>query len=125
MKLFILLLTVVFSAQAEGIVPWNRIVLAGGSHLMTGFVPPQLKAADTLNIFIEAAGNPGVVPKLAQDIGGNSVYIARPCQYMMGNSMDSCTRALWTSARYSQSVVDSMNRPISAMKVPYQTKKCD
>lgn len=124
MKLFILLLALFFSpaAIAEHIL-WSRIVLSGGVHTLMGFAPPELRRTDVLNIFIEGDGKPGVALDLAQSVGGNSVYIARPCQYLLGNRMNSCSKALWTSHRYSDTVIRSMNRAITAMKLRYQARK--
>jgi pimeloyl-ACP methyl ester carboxylesterase len=90
---------------------------------MLGFAPSTLSEADTLNIFIEGDGKPGVALELAQKVGGNTVYIARPCQYMMGNRLNTCNKSLWTSHRYSQSVVDSMNRAVTAMKLRFHATK--
>lgn len=124
MKLFILLfVTLVLPVQAEDEIPWSRIYLTGGSHTIMGFAPPELQRADTLNIFIEGDGKPGVALRLAQNIGGNSVYLGRPCQYMIGNRLNSCNKALWTSHRYSRSVINSMSRAITAMKLRFGADK--
>lgn len=124
MKLFILLfVTLVFPVQAEDEIPWSRIYLTGGLHTIMGFAPPELQRADTLNIFIEGDGKPGVALRLAQNIGGNSVYLGRPCQYMIGNRLNSCNKALWTSHRYSRSVINSMSRAITAMKLRFGADK--
>jgi hypothetical protein len=91
MRWFLLLMILVFpSVHADDFIPWSRVVLSGGVHTMMGFAPPELRRADVLNIFIEGDGMPGVALKLAQDIGGNSVYIGRPCQYLRANRMNTC-----------------------------------
>lgn len=124
MKLFMLLFVAfVFPAQAEEDTSWSRIFLTGGPHVIMGFAPPELRAADNLNIFIEGDGRPGVALKLAHDIGGNSVYLGRPCQYSLGNRFNLCNKALWTSHRYSHSVIISMNRAITAMKLRFGADK--
>lgn len=125
MKLFMLLYAAfIFSVQAdEDAVPWSRIYLSGGSHFIMGFAPPGLRRADTLNIFIEGDGKPGIALKLAHDIGGNSVYLGRPCQYMIGNRQNSCNKQMWTSHRYSRSVVHSMSRAITAMKLRFNAER--
>jgi hypothetical protein len=123
MRLFaILFFLITTSTFADTEQRWSRIVLAGGQHLMMGFAPPQLSEADTLNIFIEGDGRPGVALTMAQEVGGNSVYIARPCQYMVGTRMNTCNKALWTSHRYSQAVIDSMDRAVTAMKLRFHAK---
>jgi len=123
MKMFMLLFVMSFTVQANDISSWNRLILSGGSHIMIGFVPPDLKQAEVLNIFIEGDGEPGVALRLAQETGGNSVYIGRPCQYLKVTRFNSCNRELWTSHRYSQAVVDSMDKAISALKQQYQSSQ--
>lgn len=124
MRWFLLLMSLVFpSVQADDFIPWSRVVLSGGVHTMMGFAPPELRRADVLNIFIEGDGRPGVALKLAQEIGANSVYIGRPCQYLRANRMNTCGKDVWTSHRYSGQVIRSMNRAISAMKIRYQAKQ--
>ncbi|MDO8828267.1 alpha/beta hydrolase [Methylophaga sp.] len=122
MKKFMLLFFISFAVHANDSTSWNRIILSGGSHVMIGFVPPDLLQADTLNIFIEGDGEPGVALKLAQESGGNSVYIGRPCQYLKATRFNSCNRELWTSHRYSQAVVDSMDLAISEIKQRYNAQ---
>lgn len=124
MKLFVLLVgLVVLPGIVQADNAWSRIILPGGTYTMMGFAPPELKAADTLNIFIEGDGRPGVALELAKSIGGNSVYLARPCQFMVGSWTSSCNKALWTSNRYSSQVVRSMNRAITALKLRYRAKQ--
>jgi hypothetical protein len=76
MKIFMFLFVIPFAVQANDISSWNRLILSGGSHIMIGFVPPDLKQAEILNIFIEGDGEPGVALRLAQETGGDSVYRA-------------------------------------------------
>lgn len=123
MKLFMVLLLFVSSVHAQPEpMPWKRMMFTGGNHIIMGFAPPDLQYADTLNIFIEGDGMPGTALALAQSTGGNSVYLARPCQYLESTRFNSCDKAIWTSHRYSQEVVDSMNRAITAVKIRYQAK---
>lgn len=123
MKIFMLVFVLSFSVQANDISSWKRQILTGGSHIMMGFAPPELKQAQILNIFIEGDGEPGVALKLAQETGGDSVYIGRPCQYLKATRFNSCSRELWTSHRYSQAVVDSMDLAITEIKNRYQANQ--
>lgn len=123
MKTFLLLMLLTFSVQASDTLSWNKRVITTGSHIMIAFSPPELTQANILNIFIEGDGEPGVALKLAQDTGGNSVYIARPCQYLKATRIRSCNRELWTSHRYSQDVIDAMNAAITEIKALYQASQ--
>lgn len=122
MKLFVLLMIFVSPIQADETVPWQRMLFTGGNHIIMGFAPTTLHKSETLNIFIEGDGKPGVALELARSTGGNSVYLARPCQYLEGSRYNSCGKAVWTSHRYSQTVIDSMDRAITAMKLRFAAK---
>ncbi|KKM70090.1 hypothetical protein LCGC14_1444240 [marine sediment metagenome] len=123
MKLLVLLFLFSFSVDAAEISsPWTRVIISNAQHTMVGFVPTELRAADTLNIVIEGDGKPGIGLSLARSIGGNTVYIARPCQYSFGKRYTTCDKELWTSHRYSQAVIESMNHAISVMKIRYKAK---
>lgn len=122
MKLLIMLLLFVSPVEAQESAPWKRMLFTGGNHMIMGFAPETLQFTDTLNIFIEGDGKPGIALDLARSTGGNSVYLARPCQYLNGSRFNSCGKAVWTSHRYSQAVIDSMDRAITAMKIRYRAK---
>ena len=51
--------------------------------------------------------------KLAvDDTSANVVYMARPCQYLMGRN---CTQKDWTTGRFSSEIIDSMEASVGAM----------
>ncbi len=51
--------------------------------------------------------------KLAvDDTSPNVVYLARPCQYLMGKN---CSQKDWTSGRFSPEIVDSMEASVGAL----------
>lgn len=50
----------------------------------------------------------------------NVFYIARPCQFLMTAVDPACSPEYWTSQRYSQAVVDSLNEVLNQLKVNYQ-----
>lgn len=51
--------------------------------------------------------------KLAvDDTSPNVVYMARPCQYLMGQN---CSQKDWTSGRFSPAILDSMEASVGAM----------
>lgn len=122
MKMLMVILLSIYSSLAYSSDTWNRVILSNGPHMLMGFTPENLQQTDTLNIFIEGDGKPGVALSLAKSIGGNSVYIARPCQYFQAFRYNSCSKELWTSHRFSQSVIESMNHAISVLKIRYKAK---
>lgn len=120
MKMLIVIFLYFYSAHALAAVSWNRIILSNGPYILMGFAPENLKRADTLNVFIEGDGKPGVALDLAENIGGNSVYIGRPCQYFNLKMQNACSKAIWTSDRYSADVIESMDRAITVLKIRYK-----
>jgi hypothetical protein len=123
MKLFISIFLYIFTFTCSEATTWNRILIPGGAFVMIGYAPSDLVFTDTLNIFIEGDGEPGIALKLAQNTGGNSIYIARPCQFIQSKTSSLCNKDIWTSHRYSQNVIDSMNRAITAMKLRYKARE--
>ena len=43
-------------------------------------------------------------------------YLARPCQFVRLKSFDRCNPALWSTARYSEEVVEAMSYAVSELK---------
>ena len=88
---------------------------------------------DDINIYIEGDGlawinrnrvstdptprNPVALKLATTDSAMNVVYIARPCQYVLatGNGRN-CEKSDWTSGRFSERVVESVNEVLSAIK---------
>jgi len=55
--------------------------------------------------------------KLASiDTNANVLYIARPCQYLWPQTMNSCSSKYWSDKRGSQEAIDSINQAISIVK---------
>jgi pimeloyl-ACP methyl ester carboxylesterase len=123
MKALFILVLYLYSVSSYAGISWNRVILSNGPFLLMGFVPDELQQTDTLNIFIEGDGKPGIALDLAKQIGGNSVYIARPCQYFRPSSNRSCSKEVWTSHRFSEGVIDSINHAIAVLKVRYKADK--
>lgn len=60
---------------------------------------------------------PLMLDLMAQD-PVSSVYLGRPCYLGLSNSV-SCSPRLWTTARYSQKVIDSMTAALNRISDPY------
>lgn len=83
----------------------------------------------TLNVYIEGDGfawkrrnqpsvnptpkNPVSLKLAAIDKSSNVLYIARPCQYIDIESEKNCNSEVWTNARFSDDIVESINKVIS------------
>ncbi len=95
------------------------------------------QTTDTLSVYLEGDGtpwryryfvmadptgsNPLMLKLMAQDTQP-SVYLGRPCYH--GNSNDSaCNDKLWTSARYSPTVVNAMGAALRVLIKQHKVKK--
>jgi len=107
---------------------WQFRQWKSADFVLAGFSPLHLQAS-TLRIYIEGDGlawitarqpskNPTPVKPVALEMALKdeqpSVYLARPCQYVMPKS--SCAMKYWTSHRYGEEVVDATNLVISDIK---------
>ena len=51
-----------------------------------------------------------------RDSSPGILYLARPCQYLYRERLGRCHPSLWTTARYSQDVVEAMDHAIAVSK---------
>lgn len=97
--------------------------------------------SDTLRIYIEGDGmawisrykpsndptpaNPIALKLMLKDKYSNTLYIARPCQYLQENEKRNCTKEYWTNKRFSKEVVESMDDVINYYQKRYEFKKIE
>ncbi len=120
--------------------------IAGPAHMMETHIPVgefTLLSFEKVHakgkpatVYIEGDGNLGwddltligidptpVVPSallMAADDGGpNVVWLARPCQYAGAMGSRDCTKALFTTHRYSPQAIDSVNAALDNLKRRY------
>ena len=108
---------------------WVAVTLHSQPHMLRAYVP-QYPAVDidTLSIYIEGDGhawrsrrtisnNPTPVNPVALQLAltdpGPAAYLARPCQYILASG---CDPAMWSSARFSEAVIQSSNDAIEQLK---------
>jgi pimeloyl-ACP methyl ester carboxylesterase len=119
MKLFAVCFFFFSSAIYAENITWQRIILKGGSLPVVVFYPSSLVHTETLNVFIEGDGSPGIALDMAQKIQKNSVYIARPCQFLR-IGLQACNKEVWTSHRFSSEVIRSMARALDVVKIRFE-----
>lgn len=119
MKFFAVLAFLFSSVAYAESTTWQRVILKGGSLPVVAFFPSTLSEADTLNVFIEGDGQPGIALDMAQKIEKNSIYIARPCQFLRIGGQG-CNKAVWTSHRFSGEVIRSMARALDVLKIRFK-----
>jgi len=57
--------------------------------------------------------NPLALKLAAKDTTGSILYIARPCMYLEQKLMQDCPARFWSSHRYSEEVISSINQVIN------------
>ena len=109
---------------------WLRpLVLPGAGGLQHAAYAREVADGDLLTVFVEGDGSPWihggtrvaqdpsardpVALRLAAKTPGSVLYLGRPC-YLQVTRDPSCSSRLWTSDRYSQEVVASMNQALRA-----------
>ncbi len=60
--------------------------------------------------------NPLALKLAAKDPAGSILYIARPCMYLDQKLMQDCPASFWSSHRYSEEVISSINQVIDWAK---------
>lgn len=92
---------------------------------------PQSVQGELLRVYIEGDGRAWITshtisddptpiksmaPGLAVDDPNPAVYMARPCQYILGAN---CTHSVWTSARFSKEVIQAESEVLDSLKSHY------
>ena len=93
------------------------------------------KALKVLTVYIEGDGlawqsrfkrsinptpvNPMALRLAVKDDRNNVLYLARPCQFEISQTMINCEPKYWTSHRYSQAVIDAYHVIFNALKEQY------
>ncbi|MEQ9226349.1 MAG: hypothetical protein RLO15_08340 [Parvibaculum sp.] len=67
--------------------------------------------------------NPVAMHLAAADPAPMVAYLGRPCQYAGGLNARNCDDALWTSARYGEDVVQSINEALDNLKAGTGAKR--
>lgn len=110
---------------------WKEVQFEAPPFVLTGFVKPGAKFADTLHVYIEGDGRAWirrrppedptptdpVALNLALADGAPAVlYLARPCQFTTRATKGACALPYWSIRRFSEEVVSSMNLAVSGYK---------
>lgn len=114
---------------------WQRVTLDAGMFSMAAFLPANKNQAETLTVYIEGDGlawidsstpsfDPTPIDPLALrlamlDTSGGAVYLARPCQYVIGDDRRGCEHKYWTSHRFAPEVIEASNIAVSQLKARY------
>lgn len=66
--------------------------------------------------------NPLVLTLASKDGSDNVAYLSRPCQYGMSEKDSRCNSDYWSSKRFSEEVISSMDQAIDLLKEKAQAK---
>ncbi len=116
----------------------QKVFIADKIWLLSYMKPAALQH-EHLRIYIEGDGfayisstvsspdptplNPVMLEMAAADTSANVLYMARPCQYTMPQVV--CDEQLWTTHRYSKSVVSMYNSLLDNIKKKHGIKSFD
>ena len=122
------------AAQAE----LQQSVLSNAQFDIVAFSKPSRQANPVLVIYIEGDGrawktaslpsdnptptNPLALRLAIQDPRPAVAYLARPCQFVTLPSRG-CSERLWTNARFSAAVIETMNEAIEKLKQQYRASQ--
>lgn len=110
---------------------WKSHVIGGEQFDLLAFLPPQDTPQRLLTIYIEGDGNawksrfeasdnPTPEKAMALELAilhPGAVYLSRPCQSIKGPQ---CVPVVWTTGRFSESVINASNMAIDKLKARYQ-----
>jgi len=109
---------------------FNYATIDTGSFYLASYSRGLTSASlKTINIYIEGDGlawkrynkpsldptptTPLVLNLALSDPAQAVVYLARPCQYLLDMNSTNCSTKLWTSHRYSNDIIEAMNKAIT------------
>lgn len=117
-------------------VGWQSFDTTTKHFVIRGYAARDPMPGQVLSVFIEGDGlswvrrgrpsdNPTplepVALKLAMEHPHlNTVYLARPCQYVAISNQQHCQPLYWTSGRYHEDVVSAMNEVLDQVRHKYQ-----
>lgn len=125
---------------ATSIVPasYEKLTLKTQSFDLRSYAPQTKSQTPELRVFIEGDGfawerrnRPSTDPTpithivlslVAASTQPNLVYLARPCQFV-GASSRNCAEKLWTTARYSEAVVASLDEALDQLKTRFGSER--
>lgn len=101
-------------------------VITTSEFQLQAIMPPELPANKSLRIFIEGDGRawatrsqpsldptPSSMQMANLAISSSSVYLARPCQFVMSAG---CNQNVWTDERFGREIVDTFHQAIDKLK---------
>lgn len=114
---------------------WQRTALDAGAFSLVAFVPPAMQQVQTITVYIEGDGmawisrsQPSFDPTPREPVGlrlalrdtsRHAVYLARPCQYVIGDDRRGCENKYWTGHRFAPEVIEASNQAVEQLKQRY------
>jgi hypothetical protein len=110
---------------------WHQQIISAGSFDLAIFKSSRPIKSDTLIIYIAGDGlawinrstpslDPTPIHPVALDLAlhesETAVYLARPCQYVMGKHRRNCSLKYWTSHRFAPEVIQAENNAVEHIK---------
>lgn len=117
---------------------WKQENILTDDFILRAYLPQTIQTSAVLTVYIEGDGlawvnssTPSFDPtphdplalKLALLDTTPAVYLARPCQYVVGEDRRGCGEKYWTSHRFSSEVIHSSSQAIDQLKQRFGAKE--
>ncbi|HDY86075.1 hypothetical protein LCGC14_0495810 [marine sediment metagenome] len=114
---------------------WQAELIQTSHFDLLSYQPMQHTKETLLTVYIEGDGlawltknivsadptpiNPTGLKLALSHRHGNTVYLARPCQYTGGSKARNCNKHYWTDSRFAEEVIASSNEAINSLKAEF------
>jgi dienelactone hydrolase len=114
---------------------WQAELIQTSHFELLSYQPKQHDKKRLLTVYIEGDGlawltkntvsidptpiNPTGLKLALSHPQGNTVYLARPCQYTGGSKARNCNKHYWTDSRFAEEVIASINEAINSLKAEF------
>ncbi len=114
---------------------WQAELIQTSHFDLVSYQPAQYEKERLLTVYIEGDGlawltkntisadptpiNPTGLKLALSHQQGNTVYLARPCQYTGGSKARNCNKHYWTDSRFAEEVIASSNEAINSLKTEF------
>lgn len=118
---------------------WQTRIIHTSHFDLLSFQPKHHAQQSLLTVYIEGDGlawltkkiisvdptpiNPTGLKLALQHPQGNTVYLARPCQYTGGSTAKNSNKHYWTDSRFAEPVIASINDALTALKAEYSAEQ--
>jgi len=118
---------------------WQSKTIKTAQFDLVSYQPTHHTKGNLLTIYIEGDGfswltkskvsadptpiNPVGLKLALNHPRGNTVYLARPCQYTGGTAARNCNKRYWTGSRFAEEVIAASNEALNSLKDEFKAEQ--